>query len=78
MRAVILFYPIVMQNVMIEWAALLFRIREVPNLNLTAEINYSYWGFPWFSSALSVDAFETWNWVYTISFNIFAVQFYTE
>jgi hypothetical protein len=37
-------------NVVVEWLALLLRIREVPRSNLGPETGYPNWGFSWFSS----------------------------
>jgi hypothetical protein len=37
-------------NVVVEWSALLLRVREVPGSSLGPKTSYPDWGFLWFSS----------------------------
>jgi hypothetical protein len=43
-------------NVVAEWLALLFHIREVLGSNLGLKTNYPDWGFPGFLQSLQVNA----------------------
>jgi hypothetical protein len=68
----------VIPDVMVEWLALLLRIREVPGSNLGPETDYPDWGFSWFSSVFPGKCRDsTLNYATTASFHILFNSLFT-
>jgi hypothetical protein len=63
-------------NVVVEWLAFLFRIREVLGSNIGLETGYPDWGFSWFSSVPPGKCLaNTLNLATTTSFHILSYHY---